>query len=64
MKYYSDGQFQFTFSGLTGTTNIVQVSTNLARWDFLTQVILTSSTADVRDTNATPAWKFYRIVMP
>ena len=64
MKYYSDGQFQFTFSGLTGTTNLVQVSTNLARWDFLTQVILTNSTTTVRDTNATPAWKFYRIMMP
>ncbi len=64
MKYYSDGQFQFTFSGLTGTTNIVQVSTNLKRWDFLTQVNLTNSTATVRDTNAAPAWRFYRIVMP
>lgn len=64
LRWHSDGRMQFAFTGLTGTTNVVQASTNLLLWEDLKEVLLTNATMTVEDTEAAPGHKFYRILVP
>jgi len=49
----TNGQFQFTLTGLTlGKTHVVQASTNLSNWVLLRTNIATSNAMDFTDPAA------------
>jgi hypothetical protein len=55
------GEFQFTLTGTTGSTNEIQASFDFQRWDFITDVILNGGTATFFYTNDSPvAYRYFR----
>jgi len=61
LKLLSDGQFQFTVPGLTGTEYEILVSTDLQNWRQLATVELTNATGVFIDTNRGLPKSFYRV---
>jgi hypothetical protein len=59
------GPFKFTVAGDVGRTYRVQVSTNLADWVLLTNLVLTNTATPFTDSQSTQFnRRFYRIALP
>lgn len=59
--YLGSGQYQFTLSSAVGSTNEIQASFDFQRWDYITDVKLTSSPMSfVYTNNATVPYRFFR----
>lgn len=59
--YLGNNQFQLAVSGTTGTTNEIQASFDLQRWDFITDLKMTGSTTSfIYTNNAVVPYRFFR----
>jgi hypothetical protein len=64
-QFDPDGTFSFSFSGVTNRSYEVQASTNLADWETVAILNLTSESMAWTDTNAPNfRFRFYRVQLP
>ena len=62
---FSDGSTQFTLSGPSGQSCLIQASTDLANWMPVTNLVLTNGTSQFHDGPATSLnQRFYRAAVP
>jgi hypothetical protein len=60
--YLGNNQFQIVVTGNAGTTNEIQGSFDLTRWDFINDVIMTGASTSFIYTNTSPVlpYRFFR----
>ena len=58
---WADQKFTFSLEVASGSTAVIQVSTNLQDWLPLTTLRTTNALSTFTDTNATAPWRFYRL---
>ena len=59
--YLGGGEYQFTLSGVAGSSYEIQASFDLQRWDYVTDVKLTGSTGTfIYNGNTTVPYRFFR----
>ena len=61
---YGNGQFRFDVKGTPGRSAIVQVSTNLVRWEVLKELVLEEVPIPfVDETSSEAGFRFYRVLI-
>jgi hypothetical protein len=60
-----EGQFQLVLSGASGTSHVIQISTNLVDWENLTNIVFGAEEIfELIDLTATNSTRFYRTFTP
>jgi hypothetical protein len=59
---FTNGAFQMTFAGPTGSNYVLQVSTNLVQWTSISTNTPLSAPFVIKDTNAQGTSRFYRVM--